>query len=63
LKFVRICILLLDEIHVGLRLNAIQKQKIGMAVAVIAIAVMAPTGFEMMGRQTRKTDTTMKAIG
>jgi hypothetical protein len=34
-----------------------------MAVAVIAIAVMAPTGFEMMGRQTRKTDTTMKAIG
>jgi hypothetical protein len=56
-------ILLLDEIHVGLRLNAIQKQKIGMAVAVIAIAVMAPTGFEMMGRQTRKTDTTMKAIG
>lgn len=54
---------MLDEIHMGLRFHAIQRQKIGIAVAVIPIAVIAPTGFEMMGKQTRKTDTNMKAIG
>ena len=47
----------------GLRFHAIQRQKIGIAVAVIPIAVTAPTGFEMMGKQTRKTDTNMNAIG
>ena len=54
---------MLEEIHVGLRFHCIQRQKIGMAVAVIPIAVKAPTGLEMMGKQTRKTDTNMKAIG